>query len=264
MDIRLITCKTALSTSKLPGLDYSLNPYIGCEHKCAYCYAPNVLRINRVRWGELVDVKFNIPQILSKEMKKKKQGVVGISTVTDPYQPVEKKYKITRNCLKQLLNYDFPINIQTKSSLVNRDIDLISNFSDVEVMVSIGTINDTERKILEPFSSSIKKRLNILKNYSEIGIKTSVFFGPIYPTIKNDEIDRILDIFIEYGASEIMIDKFRMKNGIFKNIESVLIQNPEMLEIFKKNIINNIFYSEVMKKIKYYSNQKNLRFIEAF
>ena len=85
MKIRQIDCKTALSPSRLPGLDYSLNPYRGCEHNCAYCYVPNVLRISRENWGEFVDIKVNIPLILSKELKRKKPGVVAISTVTDPY-----------------------------------------------------------------------------------------------------------------------------------------------------------------------------------
>ena len=94
MKIREVKCKSALSSSSLPGLDYSLNPYRGCQHNCAYCYVPNVLRIQRKEWGSFVEVKTNIPVVLSKELKKKKPGVVGLSTVTDPYQPIEKKYHL--------------------------------------------------------------------------------------------------------------------------------------------------------------------------
>ena len=132
MKVTEITCKTALNPSSLPGLVYSLNPYRGCQHKCAYCYVPNVLRIKRCKWGEFVNVKTNIPVVLSKELRNKKQGVVAISTVTDPYQPIEKKYLLTRFCLEQLLRADFPISIQTKSDLVTRDINIISksNISD--------------------------------------------------------------------------------------------------------------------------------------
>ena len=90
MKITEVECKTALSKSNLPGLDYSLNPYRGCQHSCAYCYVPNVLRIKRNNWGKFVDVKTNIPNVLSNELRKKKPGVVAISTVTDPYQAVEK------------------------------------------------------------------------------------------------------------------------------------------------------------------------------
>ena len=129
MNIKFIKCKSALSISKLPGLDYSLNPYVGCQHNCVYCYAPNVLKIDRINWGNIIGIKSNIPVILSKELKKKKIGIIGISTVTDPYQPIEKKYKLTRYCLDQLIKYDFPIHIQTKSSIINRDIDIISKIS---------------------------------------------------------------------------------------------------------------------------------------
>jgi DNA repair photolyase len=101
-----------------------MNPYRGCAHGCRYCYAPNIMRIPRREWGRFVEVKRNIPKILSDELKKKKKGVVGISTTTDPYQPVEKKYKLTRFCLEQLLKHDFPVSVLTKSRLVSRDLDI--------------------------------------------------------------------------------------------------------------------------------------------
>jgi DNA repair photolyase len=265
MKIRQINCKTALSPSKLPGIDYSLNPYTGCEHSCAYCYAPNVLKINREKWGDFVYVKLNIPFILSRELRMKKRGVVGISTVTDPYQPVEKKFKITRYCLEQLLKHDFPINIQTKSSIANRDIDLISKFSNAEVMVSIPTLNDNERQLLEPYSSSIEERLDILRNYSNAGVRVCVFFGPIYPTIKNEEITEILKIFTDCGVSEIMIDKFHFRRGIIENIKSALAKNPDLLEIFLKNIFKtDKFYSKFRKNIKGFSRKNKIKIIDAF
>jgi len=265
MKITEVTCKTALSKSNLPGLDYSLNPYRGCQHKCAYCYVPNVLRIKRDKWGDFVDVKTNIPVILSKELKKKKPGIVALSTVTDPYQPIEQKYKITRYCLEQLLKHDFPINIQSKSSLVTRDIDLISKFTDVEVMMSIATLNDDERKILEPFTSSIKERLEVLKKFSEIGVKTSVFLGPIYPTIQNKDIPQLIDTFKEYGTKEIMIDKFNLKPGIWKNVEKTLSSNQELQNIFKQNLLENKFYNQkIYNKILSVCKEKNITGKTAF
>jgi DNA repair photolyase len=192
MRINEIKCKTALSKSNLPGLDYSLNPYKGCQHNCCYCYVPNVLRLKRINWGTFVDVKTNIPVVLAKELRTKKPGIVALSTVTDPYQQVEGKYRLTRYCLEQLLYHDFPVHIQTKSDLVTRDIDIISKFTDVEVMFSIATLNDSERKILEPSSSPIQKRLDAMKTFSDVGIKTSVFLGPIYPTIKKHDLPDII------------------------------------------------------------------------
>ena len=259
------TCKNALSLSKLPGLDYSLNPYRGCEHQCAYCYVPNVLKIKRESWGNFVDIKTNIPLILSKEIKNKKRGIIGISTVTDPYQPIEKKFKITRYCLEQLIKYDFPICIQSKSSLILRDIELISKFSNAEVIISISTFNDVERELLEPNSSPINERLNVLRNISKKGIKTSVFFGPIYPTIEKKNLNNILNTFIDCGVSEIIIDQFNMRPGILKNIKCVLKKNKKILEIFSKKLDrNNYYYNTIRESIIDFGKNKRIKIKEAF
>lgn len=255
MKIREVECKTALSKSNLPGLDYSLNPYRGCQHNCAYCYVPNVLRIKRNEWGNFVDIKKNIPLVLSKELRTKKPGVVALSTVTDPYQPVEKRYNLTRYCLEQLLRYDFPVHIQTKSDLVIRDINLITKISDAEVMFSIGTLNDSERKQLEPYTSSIQKRLDAMKELSDIGIRTSVFFGPIYPTVKLENLEEIIDTFVENGTSEIMLDRLNIKPGIKQSVE----------DIFKFDIsksLNN--YNSIREKVFEIAQKKNIKIVNAF
>ena len=264
MKITEVKCKTALSKSNLPGLDYSLNCYRGCQHSCAYCYVPNVLRIEREEWGSFVDVKTNIPVVLSKELIKKKPGVVGISTVTDPYQPVEKKYKLTRYCLEQLIRYDFPICIQTKSDLIIRDIDIISRFSNIEVLISIGTINDDERKILEPHASTIDQRLKILKEFSEVGVKTSVFFGPIYPTLTSKNIEALFDVCEKYNVSEVMIDEFNLKPGIKENLSSYL-KNSKYFDIYEKNLFQEPnYYSNLKKLVKKIGADKNIKIRDAF
>ena len=257
MRIREVSCKSALSQSLLPGLDYSLNPYRGCQHGCAYCYVPNVLRLPRNDWGCFVDVKTNIPVILSQELKKKKRGVVGLSTVTDPYQPIENKYKLSRYCLEQLLIHDFPVFVQTKSALVIRDLDLISKLSDAEIMFSIGTLNDDERKVLEPGASSISDRLNTLKRCSDEGIKTGIFFGPIYPTIKIKDIEKIVDVFAECGAKEIMVDKFNLKPGIFGNLKKFNISNLERIK-------EEPYFKEIFNEMKKYGERRKIKIVAAF
>lgn len=265
MKIREVSCKSALSPSSLPGLDYSLNPYRGCQHGCAYCYVPNVLRIPRNKWGCFVDVKTNIPLILSHELKKKKPGVVGLSTVTDPYQPIENKYKLTRYCLEQLLIHNFPVCIQTKSKLVLRDLDLISKLSNAEVMFSIGTLNENERKLLEPNASPINDRLNALKKCSDDGIKTAVFFGPIYPTTKIDDLPGIIDTFKEYGASAVMIDKLNLKPGIWQSIESELQCNFSILKIFSWNLFKTErYYTKINEQVKKLGREKRIEIVDAF
>lgn len=265
MKINCIECKTALSSSTLPGLTYSLNPYRGCSHNCAYCYAPNVLRIPRQHWGDVIEVKTNIPLILAKELKHKKHGVVGLSTVTDPYQSLEQHYHLTNYCLEQLLKYDMPVHIQTKSSLILQDIDIITKFSNIQVMVSIGTLNDEERILLEPGSSSIQERLNILKTFTDAGVKTSVFFGPIYPTLTVENIPAIIDTFHDYGASEIMIDAFRFKPGIWENMLTHLSEKPAIKQLFIDNLYNNQqYYQEIRKEINRIRTIKNIIISDAF
>ena len=257
MIIKEVKCKTALSISSLPGLDYSLNPYRGCQHKCAYCYVPNVLRIKRSSWGNFVDIRTNIPNVLSKELKKKKPGIIGISTVTDPYQPVEKKYKLTRYCLEQILKYDFPVCIQTKSDLVTRDIDIISKFSKAEVMFSIGTLNDIERKYLEPYSSSIQNRLRGMSKLKSIGIETNVFFGPVYPTIKIKDLNEIISIFIKNGAKEIMVDKFNIKPGIWDILKKAF---PDHINLIK----DPIYFRKIFSNTKKICEELDIPAVSAF
>ena len=110
-------------------------------------------------WGSFVDVKINAPAILQREMKKAPRGNIMISSVTDPYQPVEDQYKLIRQCLEVLLAYQFPVSILTKSSLVLRDLDLIKRFKEMEVGITITTDDDKIREIFEPNAPSIETRI---------------------------------------------------------------------------------------------------------
>lgn len=265
MKTREVQCKTALSSSTLPGLTYCLNPYRGCMHHCSYCYAPNVLRIPRDDWGHVVEIKKNIPVVLSKELKSKKPGVVGISTVTDPYQPLEQQHRLTRFCLEQLLLYDFPVHIQTKSALVTRDIDLLSRFSDVQVMVSIGTLHDNERRLLEPNTSSIQDRFSALKKCADSGLRTAVFFGPVYPTTALGEIPQLLDILKDIGVQEVWIDMLRLKPGVWQNICMSLGDHQDIMGLFVRNVLEETsFYKRIREETLKEAKKRNITVIDAF
>ena len=126
MIIREIHAKTSRSKSQI--FNYTINAYVGCAHGCRYCYARFMKRFtcNKEAWGEFVDVKINAPELLKHEiLKKTSSGRVWISGVCDPYQPVERKYKLTRQCLEILVRDDWPITIQTRSGLVSRDVELL-------------------------------------------------------------------------------------------------------------------------------------------
>lgn len=255
-----IKCKTALSPSRLPGFDYTLNPYRGCEHGCKYCYAPNILRIPRIEWGEFVEVRRNIPKVLANELKNKKRGVVGISTVTDPYQPLEKSYKLTRYCLKQLLRYDFPVSILTKSALVTRDVDLLSKFPEAEVGITITTYDDSERRLLEPNTSSIKSRITALEKCSMNGIITYAFLGPLYPTIDEDQLKKLIERVKDAGASKIMADRLNLKPGIWKSVNNTLGNNANS-NIWKEAVFgDNEEYHMLFNLLKKICREKGIEF----
>jgi len=181
MIVKEVCAKTILSDSKV--LDYTINPYIGCEHGCTYCYARFMKRFtgHTEKWGEFVDVKINAARLLAREVRKKKTGRVWISGLCDPYQPLERKYEITKNCLEILSKHSWPVTVQTKSPLLLRDVNLLTNFKDVEVTFTITTSDEKIRQIFEPNAPSVIERIETLGKLHSAGIKTSLMIAPILP-----------------------------------------------------------------------------------
>ena len=243
MRYREISCKTALNPSRLPGLDYSLNPYLGCEHACVYCYAPVTLHYaGDVKWGEFASAKTNIPAVLEKEARKKKPGMVGLSTVCDPYQPLEKKLELTRKCLDVLLVKNFPVCIQTKSSLVLRDIDLIKEFKTIELGMTVTTLDDRLSKLIEPGAAPASERIRTLRHASDQGIDTWAFIGPVIPGIMDaDGLAVVLEDIKSAGVSRVMIDRLRLKDGMWNNILNRLQENEHDIA---SDCINALFHDD--------------------
>ncbi|MEM3072600.1 MAG: radical SAM protein [Candidatus Bathyarchaeia archaeon] len=198
MIIKEVYAKSILSESKVS--DYTINPYVGCEHGCTYCYARFVKRFtgHKEGWGEFVDIKVNAATLLKHEVNRKRVGRVWISGLCDPYQPLEKRYGITRSCLEILLKNGRPITIQTKSTLVQRDIELLRNRKNVEVTLTITTADEEIKRIFEPKAPSIRERIETLEKLHSVGIKTCVMIAPLLPGAEGlvDEIsgkvDRVL------------------------------------------------------------------------
>lgn len=217
-----VEVKQALSKSGLPDIEYALNPYIGCTHGCLYCYAKAYTRSKDVvnNWGSVVIVKKNLVDTLRREVKKIKRGVVGIGTITDPYQPVEAIYKLTRKCIELLVENNFKISVQTKSSLILRDLDLLKMYKElVDVGITItSTSNSSAITKLEPYSSPPQARIETLRKLAEEGIKTWVFYGPIIPGFNDnvEEIARVLRI-AKSTNSDVYIDKFRVKKFMWSD-----------------------------------------------
>jgi len=132
-------------------------------------------------WGEFVDVKINAADLLYGEIRKKKRGRVWVSGVCDPYQPLEARYKLTRQCLEILAQNNWPVTIQTRSPLVLRDIDILKEMQDLEAGLSVTTADDAIRKIFEPNAPPISDRINALDELHKAGIKTYAMVAPMLP-----------------------------------------------------------------------------------
>ena len=211
MILREILSKTLLTKTAISGLDYCINPYVGCGHGCRYCYASFMKRFtgHLEPWGEFVDVKVNAPQVVRRQLRRAKPGLVSLSTVTDPYQPIEEKYRITRGCLEALLEYQFPVSLLTRSSLCLRDIDLFKRFKTIDVGLSITTHDEEMRKIFEPHAPSIATRIETLKTLRKEKIATYAFIGPMLPLDPVELVKRL-----EGLVDEVLIDRMNYTNKV--------------------------------------------------
>lgn len=210
LKITEVKAKSILNKSKI--FDYCLNPYTGCQINCAYCYARLFMRRysgHKEPWGEFVDVKINAPELLKKQLERAKKGTVWISSVCDPYQPLEVKYKLTRQCLQELLKKQFPVNIQTKSVLALRDLDLFQEFDEIEVGFTITTDDEKTAKLFESRAAPVEERLIALEKIHSKGVKTFAFIGPLLPGNPENLIDRL-----EGKADKVYIDKMNYLSTI--------------------------------------------------
>ena len=187
--IKETVSKNIITKSKLPDTDYVINNYVGCNHGCIYCYAEFMKRFTNhtEKWGEFLDVKkFNEEKFVKYLKKINSDKKILMSSVTDPYNPYEIKYKSTRNILKlfiQANNEHIHLEILTKSLLIFRDIDLLKKIKNITVGISLNTLNDNLRRQIEPCAGSIKSRIEILKKLKGENIPMYLFISPIFPML---------------------------------------------------------------------------------
>jgi len=229
MIVREIRAKSILNKSKV--FDYCVNPYTGCQHNCRYCYARLFMPRysgHQEPWGEFVDVKINAVQLLRRQLKRAKKGTVWISSVCDPYQPLEAKFKLTRGCLKELLVVQFPVNIQTKSTLVLRDLDLFTQFQSIEVGFSIATGDEKVARLLEPHASPVKERIKALETIHSQNIRTFVFIGPLLPgdpeNLINDLAGKVDYVYIDRMNYTSSIRSFYKRLGWEKALQDTFFK----------------------------------------
>ncbi|MFX0140932.1 MAG: radical SAM protein [Candidatus Hodarchaeota archaeon] len=241
MKIEFRDDKSIITKSNIPSIDYVINPYTGCQHSCIYCYAEFMIRFTGHKgdkWGQFLDIKkFDFNKIKPDKYVGKK---ILLSSVTDPYIPLEKKYQNTRKILENLVGTSAEIIILTKSKLVARDIDLFKRFENIEVGISISTMNENFARIIERAASKPTERLEAIRKVSEAGLQTYVFISPFFPEIT--DFKEIIE------GSEDYTNNFSFENLNFRphNV-------PRIMKIIKENY-PNLFskYKEIQKDRSYW------------
>ncbi len=229
MILKEVQSKTILSASQV--YPYVINPYIGCQHNCSYCYARFMKRFtgHTEPWGQFVDVKIQAPDLLRREITRRKPGRVWISGVCDPYQPLEAKYRLTRQCLEILSQHGWPVTVQTRSPLVLRDIDILKEGKDFEAGLSVPTADDGIRKLFEPSAPPIKERVRALSELHRAGIRTYAMIAPMLPgaeglaEILAGKVDSVIFdrmnyhyadwVYRKYGLEDKLADDFFDRTG---------------------------------------------------
>jgi len=227
--------KTVVNKVSSPdvNMDYSLNPYQGCEHGCSYCYARNSHQF----WGysagldfeQKILVKKNVAKILERTINANSWEVkpISLSGNTDCYQPIERKLGLTRSALEVLARHKHPAGIITKNALVTRDKDILREMAEenlVRVVFSINTLDEDLRRKMEPRTSTVKKKLEALKELSELGIPCGVMMAPIIPGLNSHEILKLAEVTANMGSLSLGYTIIRL--------------NENLSEIFSKWIVD--------------------------
>jgi len=251
-----------LTKSNLPVSDYAINPYVGCPHGCKYCYASFMKRFtgHSEEWGGFVDVKICNKPIAVKKLANK---AVFMASVTDCYNPFEEEFKITQGILEQLVDVPCHLNITTKSRLILRDIDLLKRCKNVEVAISINTLDEQFRRDMDN-ADSIENRIHALKELHNNGIYTILFLCPIFPAITNfrDIIEATKDFVSEYW-----FENLNLRGGFKQTILSYIEEkHPSLMDLYTDIYLrgNHEYWERISMELEDYCNKNNIRYTNYF
>lgn len=259
MVIKEIEVKEIMTKTNLPVSDFAVNPYVGCLHACKYCYASFMKRFTNhpEPWGEFLDVK-NWPAIKDRGQFRGKEAF--FSSVTDPYQPHEAKYKRTRMILEQLQGTGIRLSISTKSDLILRDLDLIKSFPGSRVSWSINTLDEAFHKEMD-HGVSIERRLEAMRQFYEAGIETTCFISPIFPGIT--DVPAIIDR-VKGQCNLIWLENLNLR-GDYKGriFDWIHEKHPEFdglyRQIYSKN--DRTYWSELDARVREYTQTNGFRYV---
>ncbi|HEX5038726.1 MAG TPA: radical SAM protein [Candidatus Limnocylindria bacterium] len=239
-------CRTALNRVTGMGFRWSLNPYMGCAHRCAFCYVRGFERRadrpSDERYGTSVRVKVNVVEVLRAELSRRtwKRETVAIGAATDPYQPAEGRYRLTRGCLRVLGEARTPISLITRGPLVVRDVDVLADAArraDVQVSVSIATLDPKLGRWLEPGVAAPRQRLRAIRTLTDAGIAAGVALAPVLPGLTDAprHLAGVLVAAREAGATHAWTNVLNLRAGTREHFLEVLQREwPEELERYRR------------------------------
>ena len=259
---QMVFTKDYLTKSNLPASDYVINPYVGCPHACRYCYACFMKRFtgHTEEWGSFIDIKQCSKPISLSKIKGKN---VFLSSVTDCYNLYEEKYEITRSILEQLTGAECSLGISTKSKLILRDIDLLKKMKDLKVSMSVNTLDERFKDDMD-HASSIKDRLETLRELHDQGIYTILFMSPIFPYITDFKaiIDKTKDYIDEFWFENLNL-RGSYKGTILKYVNEKYPQlNMAYEQIYQKGDMS--YWEELAAEIDEYCNENHIKYINYF
>jgi DNA repair photolyase len=244
MKIKEINAKTIIVPSKLPDVDYVINPYTGCQFGCLYCYATFVGRfVNEPRsnWGNYVYVKSNAISLAKDQLSscgvKRKQSSILFSSVTDPYHGIERKYRLTRGILEVIVEqgYTGPIRILTISPLVIRDVELLKQLN-ADVGLTITTTDDQLSRFLEVKAPLASRRLDTVTQLIQEGIHTYVFIGPLLPHFRTQPelLDDLFRAVADTGTQEVYVEHINLPKYVKDQMSKTLQgESEDVRDIYK-------------------------------
>jgi DNA repair photolyase len=239
-------CRSALNAVKGMGFGWSLNPYMGCVHRCTFCYVrafeKRADRPSDDRYGRSIRVKVNVAEVLRRELARPswKGEVVAIGAATDPYQPAEGRYRLTRACLEVLRDASNPIRLITRGPMIVRDVDVLAEASlraDVAVTFSVPTLDEDVWRRTEPGTAHPRQRLRALKALVDAGVRASVGMAPILPGISDrpEQLAAVVRAAREAGACGIWTGVLYLKPGTREHfLESLAREWPELLPEYER------------------------------